>query len=112
MAIEQVKLLEPLEVQFSNITPSTLKIGGGIAGIKAAMAIADAGYKVYLVERDLTIGGHMALFDKTFPTLDCSICFLGPLITHFASRSFSSQILFKSKSYGRRVIQINSRIYL
>jgi len=77
MAIERVKLLEPLEVQFSKVTPATLIIGGGIAGIKAAMVIADAGYKVYLVERDLTIGGHMALFDKTFPTLDCSICILG-----------------------------------
>ena len=81
MAIEHVKLLEPLEVQYSDITPSTLIIGGGIAGIKAAKAIADAGYKVYLVERDLTIGGHMALFDKTFPTLDCSICILGPLMS-------------------------------
>jgi len=81
MAIEQVKLLEPLEMQFSKIIPSTLIIGGGIAGIKAAMVIADAGYKVYLVERDLTIGGHMALFDKTFPTLDCSICILGPLMS-------------------------------
>jgi len=80
MAIEQVKLLEPLEVQYANITPSTLIIGGGISGIKAALVIADAGYKVYLVERDLTIGGHMALFDKTFPTLDCSICILGPLM--------------------------------
>ncbi|MFX0069946.1 MAG: hydrogenase iron-sulfur subunit [Candidatus Hermodarchaeota archaeon] len=81
MAIEQLRLLEPLKVQYSNITPSTLIIGGGIAGIKAAMVIADAGYKVYLVERDLTIGGHMALFDKTFPTLDCSICILGPLMS-------------------------------
>lgn len=81
MAIEQVKLLEPLEVQFSEVIPSTLIIGGGIAGIKAALVIADAGYKVYLVERDLTIGGHMALFDKTFPTLDCSICILGPLMS-------------------------------
>ncbi|TFG25833.1 MAG: hydrogenase iron-sulfur subunit [Promethearchaeota archaeon] len=81
MAIEQVRLLEPLEVQFSNVVPSTLIIGGGVAGIKAAMVIADAGYKVYLVERDLTIGGHMALFDKTFPTLDCSICILGPLMS-------------------------------
>jgi heterodisulfide reductase subunit A len=80
MAIEHVKLLEPLEVQYANIIPSTLIIGGGIAGIKAALVIADAGYKVYLVERDLTIGGHMALFDKTFPTLDCSICILGPLM--------------------------------
>ncbi|MFW9770917.1 MAG: FAD-dependent oxidoreductase, partial [Candidatus Thorarchaeota archaeon] len=81
MAIEQVKLLEPLEVQFSEVYPSALIIGGGIAGIKAALVIADAGYKVYLVEKDLTIGGHMALFDKTFPTLDCSICILGPLMS-------------------------------
>jgi len=81
MAIEQVKLLEPLDVQYAEIIPSTLIIGGGIAGIKAALVIADAGYKVYLVERDITIGGHMALFDKTFPTLDCSICVLGPMMT-------------------------------
>lgn len=81
MSIEHVKLLEPLEVQHAKITPATLIIGGGIAGIKAALAIADAGYKVYLVEKDLTIGGHMALFDKTFPTLDCSICILGPLMS-------------------------------
>ena len=81
MAIEQVKLLEPLKVQYSTVIPATLIIGGGIAGIKAALLIADAGYKVYLVERDLTIGGHMALFDKTFPTLDCSICILGPLMS-------------------------------
>ncbi|MFX1275815.1 MAG: hydrogenase iron-sulfur subunit [Promethearchaeota archaeon] len=80
MAIEEVKLMEPLEIQYSKIDPSTLIIGGGITGIKAALAIADAGYKVYLIERDLTIGGHMALFDKTFPTLDCSICILGPLM--------------------------------
>jgi len=81
MAIEHVKLLEPLKVQYSNIIPSTLIIGGGIAGIRAALVIADAGYKAYLIERDLTIGGHMALFDKTFPTLDCSICILGPMMS-------------------------------
>ncbi|MFX1569401.1 MAG: hydrogenase iron-sulfur subunit [Promethearchaeota archaeon] len=81
MAIERVKLLEPLEVQHSKITPSVLIVGGGIAGIKAALVIADTGNKVYLVEKELTIGGQMALFDKTFPTLDCSICILGPLMT-------------------------------
>ncbi len=81
MAIQQVKLLEPLEMQYSDITPSVLIIGGGIAGIKAALAIADTGNRVYLVEKEATIGGHMALFDKTFPTLDCSICILGPLMT-------------------------------
>jgi heterodisulfide reductase subunit A len=81
MAIEQVKLLEPMDIQYSNIHPSTLVIGGGIAGIRAALGVADAGYKVYLVEKEPTIGGNMALFDKTFPTLDCSICILGPMMS-------------------------------
>ncbi|MBD3196059.1 MAG: hydrogenase iron-sulfur subunit [Candidatus Lokiarchaeota archaeon] len=81
MAIEHVKLLKPLELQQADVTPSTLIIGGGIAGIRAAKVIADAGFQVYLVERETTIGGHMALFDKTFPTLDCSICVLGPMMT-------------------------------
>ena len=54
------------------MTPATLIVGGGIAGIQAALTIADAGYKVYLVEREPSIGGHMAQLDKTFPTLDCS----------------------------------------
>jgi heterodisulfide reductase subunit A len=81
MALERVRLLEPLDILFSEINPTTLIIGGGIAGIKAALIIADAGYRVYLVEKEPTIGGHMALFDKTFPTLDCSICILGPLMS-------------------------------
>ena len=81
MALERVRLLEPLDLQYSEINPSTLIIGGGIAGIKAALIIANAGYRVYLVEKEPTIGGHMALFDKTFPTLDCSICILGPLMS-------------------------------
>lgn len=67
--------LEPLHVP---IHPDTLVVGGGIAGIQAAIEIADAGYHVYLVEREQTIGGHMAQFDKTFPTLDCSACILTP----------------------------------
>jgi heterodisulfide reductase subunit A len=54
------------------VTPATLIVGGGIAGIQAALTIAEAGYKVYLVEREPSIGGHMAELDKTFPTLDCS----------------------------------------
>ncbi len=60
------------------VNPATLVIGGGVAGIQAALEIADAGYKVYLVERQGTIGGHMAMFDKTFPTLDCAACILTP----------------------------------
>jgi heterodisulfide reductase subunit A2 len=67
--------LEPLRVP---IHPATLVVGGGIAGIQAALEIADAGFPVYLVEREPSIGGHMAQFDKTFPTLDCSACILTP----------------------------------
>jgi heterodisulfide reductase subunit A len=60
------------------VHPDTLVVGAGIAGIQAALEIADAGKKVYLVERTATIGGHMAMFDKTFPTLDCAACILTP----------------------------------
>ncbi|MBM4118853.1 CoB--CoM heterodisulfide reductase iron-sulfur subunit A family protein [bacterium] len=60
------------------VNPATLIIGGGVAGIQAALEIADAGKQVYLIERGPTIGGHMAMFDKTFPTLDCSACILTP----------------------------------
>jgi len=60
------------------VNAATLVIGGGVAGIQAALEIADAGKKVYLVERTGTIGGHMAMFDKTFPTLDCAACILTP----------------------------------
>jgi heterodisulfide reductase subunit A2 len=60
------------------VNQATLVVGAGIAGIQAALEIADAGKKVYLVERSPTIGGHMAMFDKTFPTLDCSACILTP----------------------------------
>lgn len=60
------------------VNPNTLIIGGGVAGIQAALEIADAGKHVYLVERTGTIGGHMAMFDKTFPTLDCAACILTP----------------------------------
>jgi heterodisulfide reductase subunit A len=61
-----------------DVNPDTLVIGGGIAGIQAALEIANAGKKVFLLERTGTIGGHMAMFDKTFPTLDCAACILTP----------------------------------
>lgn len=60
------------------VNHATLIIGGGIAGIQAALEIANAGKQVYLVEQSGTIGGHMAMFDKTFPTLDCAACILTP----------------------------------
>jgi len=60
------------------VNPSTMVIGAGIAGIQASLEIANAGKQVYLVEQTGTIGGHMAMFDKTFPTLDCAACILTP----------------------------------
>ncbi len=77
-AVERVGRNEALEPMHVPINPATLVVGGGIAGIQAALEIAEAGYPVYLVERDPSIGGHMAQFDKTFPTLDCAACILTP----------------------------------
>ncbi len=77
-AVRRVVYHQPLQKREVPINPNTLIVGGGIAGIQAALKIADAGYKVYLVERDPSIGGHMAQLDKTFPTLDCSACILTP----------------------------------
>lgn len=77
-AVERVKRQEPLKPMPVNVNPNTLVVGGGIAGLQATLELADAGYHVYLVERDPSVGGHMAQFDKTFPTLDCSACILTP----------------------------------
>lgn len=69
------------EILFTDKTDlcrETLVIGGGIAGIQASLEIANGGNKVYLLEKTGTIGGHMAMFDKTFPTLDCAACILTP----------------------------------
>lgn len=64
--------------------PAALIIGAGIAGMQAALDIANAGFKVYLVEREPSIGGHMAQLDKTFPTLDCSSCIMTPKMVDVA----------------------------
>jgi len=77
-AVERIVLHQPLEQTKVPVNPDVLIVGGGIAGIHAALTLANAGKKVYLVEREPTIGGHMARFDKTFPTLDCSACILTP----------------------------------
>jgi len=71
-AVARVALQEELFARKEPVTEATVVVGGGIAGIQAALTIADSGYRVYLVERKPSIGGHMAQLDKTFPTLDCS----------------------------------------
>jgi len=77
-AVAKATYLEPLETKRVPVHPDTLVIGGGIAGIQAALNIAESGKKVYLVEKTPSIGGYMSHFDKTFPTLDCAACILTP----------------------------------
>ena len=78
MAVAKAELLQPLEPESIPVSKDVLVIGGGVAGIAAALDLADAGLHVYLVERRPTIGGYMALLTDVFPTNDCSICVLGP----------------------------------
>jgi len=86
-AVRRSTWLEPLEKRVVPINPRTLVIGGGIAGIQAALDLAEAGKEVVLVERDPSIGGHMAKFDKTFPTLDCAACILTPRMVQVGQHS-------------------------
>lgn len=79
-AVAKAKNLEPLEDKYVDVTKAALVIGGGVAGIFAALDLADMGNKVYLVEKEPSIGGVMAQLDKTFPTNDCSACILTPVM--------------------------------
>ncbi len=85
-AVRRVAHQEPLFASTAKINPNTMVIGAGIAGIQAALDLAEAGHEVYLVERESTIGGNMARFDKTFPTLDCSSCILTPKMVSVSHR--------------------------
>lgn len=87
-AVKRVFFHEPLEMREVPVNPSTLVVGGGIAGIQAALQIANSRHKVYLVEREPSIGGHMIQLDKTFPTLDCSACILSPNMSELGSHPY------------------------
>jgi heterodisulfide reductase subunit A len=78
IAVAKARLLGPLQPIEVPVTNKALVLGGGIAGMNATLDLAEMGFKVYLVEKKESIGGHMAQLDKTFPTLDCSICIEGP----------------------------------
>jgi len=95
-AISRVVYHEPLKGSRKSVIPKVLVVGGGIAGITSALKIAKAGYQVYLVEKEEIIGGKMAQFDKTFPTLDCSGCILTPK-TSEVGRHPNIEILTKSQ---------------
>ena len=84
-AVAKVQLDAPLSAGESRVIKRALVIGGGIAGIQTALDIADAGYKVDIVEKSPSIGGRMSQLDKTFPTLDCSACILTPKMVEAAA---------------------------
>jgi len=81
MAVERTKYLEPLERKAVDVIQSAAVIGGGVAGISAALDLANAGFETHLIESRPTIGGQMALLDKVFPQNDCAICILGPIMS-------------------------------
>ncbi len=83
--VERVRHHVPLDPLTVPIHPATMVVGGGIAGIQTALEIADAGHRVFMIEREPSIGGHMSQFDKTFPTLDCSACILTPKMVSVGS---------------------------
>jgi len=87
IAAAKASLLEALETTTVPVTKSALVLGGGIAGIKAALDLADFNIPTTLVEKTPSIGGVMAALDKTFPTLDCSICIEGPLMSDAGKHS-------------------------
>jgi len=85
-AARRVAWHQSLDPRVEQVNPNVLIVGAGIAGIQAALEIAEAGREVYLVERESTIGGQMAKFDKTFPTLDCASCILTPKMVSVSHR--------------------------
>ena len=84
LAVEKLRRDTPLASKQFDVTKKVLVIGGGVAGIQAALDCADGGVPVVMVEREATIGGKMAKLDKTFPTVDCSACILGPKMVDVA----------------------------
>src|SRR5512139_1259977 len=95
-AVARVLRHETLSSRKVDIQPSTLIVGAGIAGIQAALTVANQGMKVYLVEKAPYIGGHMAQLDKTFPTLDCASCIFTPKTVEVA-RNKNIELLVSSE---------------
>jgi heterodisulfide reductase subunit A len=87
-AVKRVYYHEPLVIKEAPLNPNILIVGGGIAGMQAALDIANGQNKVYMVEREPSIGGHMIQLDRTFPTLDCSECILTPKMSDVGHHPF------------------------
>jgi heterodisulfide reductase subunit A len=93
-AVRRVSYNEPLEIKERPLNPDVLVVGSGIAGIQAALDIANGEHRVYLVEREPAVGGHMAQIDRTFPTLDCSECILTPKMTEVGQHPFITLLAY------------------
>jgi len=93
-AVRRVYYHEALEIKERPLNPNVLVVGGGIAGIQAALDIANGEHRVYLVEKEASIGGHMAQLDRTFPTLDCSECILTPKMTEVGQHPFITLLAY------------------
>jgi heterodisulfide reductase subunit A len=114
IAVSKARNLEPLKPTKVKVNPEALVIGGGIAGIQASLDLANQGFKVHLVERDPSIGGHMAQLDKTFPTLDCSSCILTPKMMEVANHEniellSYSEIVSVEGSIGNYTVEIRKK---
>jgi heterodisulfide reductase subunit A len=113
-AVRRVYYQEPLETREVPVNPNTLVVGGGVAGIQAALEIADSKHKVYLVEKDPSVGGHMIQLDKTFPTLDCSACILTPKMSLVGAHPYIelmsySEVTDVSGYVGNFKVKINKK---
>jgi heterodisulfide reductase subunit A len=93
-AVRRVSHNEPLEIKERPLNSNVLVVGGGIAGIQAALDIANGEHRVYLVEKEPAVGGHMAQIDRTFPTLDCSECILTPKMTEVGQHPFITLLAY------------------
>jgi len=113
-AVSKALSLEPLKPSTLKVIPEALVIGGGIAGIQTSLDLANDGFKVHLVERDPSIGGHMAQLDKTFPTLDCSSCILTPKMMEVANHDniellSYSEVVSIEGSIGNYTVKIRKK---
>jgi heterodisulfide reductase subunit A len=113
-AVSKALSLEPLKPSTLKVIPEALVIGGGIAGIQTSLDLANDGFKVHLVEREPSIGGHMAQLDKTFPTLDCSSCILTPKMMEVANHDniellSYSEVVSIEGSIGNYTVKIRKK---
>jgi heterodisulfide reductase subunit A2 len=113
-AVSKALSLEPLKPAKLKVIPEALVIGGGIAGIQTSLDLANDGFKVHLVEREPSIGGHMAQLDKTFPTLDCSSCILTPKMMEVANHDniellSYSEVVSIEGSIGNYTVKIRKK---